>query len=98
MEDRNMLFEEAENAWVEAGLPAGDASSPTGFSSHDRFPLRIEAVVNEYGSIRLHLDIADLTNRRRSYVDEPERLAAVHDQGGLTAEEFRTNEGRCFGP
>jgi hypothetical protein len=98
MEDRNMLFEEAENAWVEAGLPAGDASSPTGFSSHDRFPLRIEAVVNEYGSIRLHLDIAYLANHRRSYLDEPEGLAAVHDQGGLTAEEFQTNEGQGFGP
>jgi hypothetical protein len=93
-----MLFEEAEQAWVEAGLPGGVASSPATFSNHDRCPLRVEAVVNEYGSIRLHLEIADLTSSRRSYVDEPERLAAVHDQGGLTAEDFRTNEGRCFGP
>ena len=88
-----MLFEEAEQAWVEAGLPARVASSRTGFSNHDRFPLRVEAVVNEYGSIRLHLDPADLATPRRSYLDELEGLNALIDHAALAEEGFRANQG-----
>lgn len=91
-----MLYGKAGSAWMEMGSPSG-VTSLTSSSNYDPFPLEVEAVVNDYSSIRLHLDPADLASPKGSYLDELEGWNALRDHAALAEEGFQTNKGQFFG-